>query len=93
MEDRLDDIIPDIPHFCELLIQHLSTPFVLNQLLQLAGLIDLSDESGRRKMSGVLRDVLCKETIQDQSVELGFGLLRRLETREDEFTRIVLEVR
>lgn len=69
--------------------------FIVEQLLHIASMLDYSDEVGRRKMFGLLRETLAIAELPDEITRLVVDVLRDvcgLETSgEREFCDIVLE--
>ena len=55
----LEARLPDVAEAAELIETHASDEFVCAQLLQLAGLLDYSDEAGRRTLVSLLKEMLC----------------------------------
>ena len=68
-----------------------SRSFVLGQLLDLAGLMDYTDESGRRKMFALVRRMFADEAVPVAIVPQILDVLRQLSATEREYVQVVVE--
>ncbi|KAF9152294.1 hypothetical protein BG015_005503 [Linnemannia schmuckeri] len=66
--------------------------FVVTQLLMIARLLDYADEIGRRKMFGLLREMLLLNDLPDKHLECIVETMRKISLNEKDFTRIIIEI-
>jgi hypothetical protein len=51
----LEDTVPELMQYCELVAGHRDDNFVLKQLLQISSYLNLQNEAGRKSLSSLLR--------------------------------------
>ncbi|KAF9910006.1 hypothetical protein EC991_007625 [Linnemannia zychae] len=66
--------------------------FIVTQLLMIARLLDYADEIGRRKMFGLLREMLLLNDLPDKHLECIVETMRKISLNEKDFTRIIIEI-
>jgi len=66
--------------------------FVVEQLLQIALILDFGDEIGRRKMFGLLRSILVLPELPEGLTERVIEIIRKITTSERDFSQIVMEI-
>ncbi|KAG8972407.1 hypothetical protein FRC05_010118 [Tulasnella sp. 425] len=69
-----------------------SMEFIVAQLLKLAVNLDYSDEIGRRKMFGLVREMTGQESLPEGLVARCLDVLRKLSPNERDLIRLVVEV-
>ncbi|KIO22870.1 hypothetical protein M407DRAFT_15642 [Tulasnella calospora MUT 4182] len=69
-----------------------SMEFTVAQLLKLAVNLDYSDEIGRRKMFGLVREITGQESLPEGLVARCLDVLRKLSPSERDLIRLVVEV-
>jgi len=65
--------------------------FVIEQLLQIALIMDFGDEVGRRKMFSLLRSILVLPELPDGLTERIIEIIRKITTSERDFSQIIME--
>jgi condensin complex subunit 3 len=65
--------------------------FVVEQLLQIALVMDFGDEIGRRKMFGLLRSILVLPELPEGLTERVIEIIRKITTSERDFSQIIME--
>lgn len=66
--------------------------FVVEQLLQIALIMDFGDEIGRRKMFGLLRSILVLPELPEGLTERVIEIIRKITTSERDFSQIIMEI-
>ncbi|KAL5523223.1 YCG1_2 [Sanghuangporus sanghuang] len=66
--------------------------FVMGELLRLAVHLDYSDEIGRRKMFGVVRNMLAHPVLPEGLIDPCVGVLQVMSPNERDLIRIIVEV-
>ncbi|KIJ25339.1 hypothetical protein M422DRAFT_38823 [Sphaerobolus stellatus SS14] len=66
--------------------------FIIAEMLRLAASLDYGDEIGRRKMFGLVRDMISQETIPEKLMERCFDVLRVLIPNEKDLIRLMVEI-
>ncbi|KAI9592721.1 nuclear condensing complex subunit [Syncephalis fuscata] len=66
--------------------------FITVQLITIAKHLDYADEMGRRKMFGLLRDLLLLPSVDEQTITLVLSVLRKLTVNDRDFARVIVEV-
>src|SRR5271167_1486291 len=66
--------------------------FIVEQLLQIAVVMDFGDEIGRRKMFGLLRSILVLPELPEGLTERVIEIIRKITTSERDFTQIIMEI-
>lgn len=66
--------------------------FVVEQLLQIALIMDFGDEIGRRKMFGLLRSILVLPELPEGLTERVIEIIRKITTGERDFSQIIMEI-
>ncbi|KAK9447851.1 nuclear condensing complex subunit [Limtongia smithiae] len=66
--------------------------FILEQLLIIAGSMDFSDETGRRKMFDVIRSILAQEQLAESVTKHAVVVLRKVLSRERDFCQVISEI-
>jgi condensin complex subunit 3 len=66
--------------------------FIVEQLLQIALVMDFGDEIGRRKMFGLLRSILVLPELPEGLTERVIEIIRKITTSERDFTQIIMEI-
>ncbi|KAG9120574.1 hypothetical protein FRC07_003879 [Ceratobasidium sp. 392] len=68
------------------------TELVVGELLGLAVNLDYGDEIGRRKMFGLMRDILSQEALPEKLVNKALDVLAKLSENERDLIRVVVEI-
>jgi condensin complex subunit 3 len=99
--ERLDDILPDAVSFASIVQAYNSAllglsdtdkfeeEFIVLQLLDIAKVVDYGDETGRRKMFTLMRDLLQFPDQSDLVIDGIVEILYRLSMDENDFLRHV----
>jgi condensin complex subunit 3 len=66
--------------------------FIVEQLLQIALVMDFGDEIGRRKMFGLLRSILVLPELPEGLTERVIEIIRKITTSERDFSQIIMEI-
>lgn len=66
--------------------------FIVEQLLQIALVMDFGDEIGRRKMFGLLRSILILPELPEGLTERVIEIIRKITTSERDFSQIIMEI-
>lgn len=66
--------------------------FIVEQLLQIALVMDFGDEIGRRKMFGLLRSILVLPELAEGLTERVIEIIRKITTSERDFSQIIMEI-
>jgi condensin complex subunit 3 len=66
--------------------------FIVEQLLQIALIMDFGDEIGRRKMFGLLRSILVLPGLPEGLTERVIEIIRKITTSERDFAQIIMEI-
>jgi condensin complex subunit 3 len=66
--------------------------FIVEQLLQIALVMDFGDEIGRRKMFGLLRSILVLPELPEGLTERVIEIIRKITTSERDFAQIIMEI-
>jgi condensin complex subunit 3 len=66
--------------------------FMVEQLLQIASVMDFGDEIGRRKMFGLLRSILVLPELPEGLTEHVIEIIRKITTSERDFSQIIMEI-
>ncbi|EDO49280.1 predicted protein, partial [Nematostella vectensis] len=96
-EELLDTLLPEVTAFCQFTEGHFTSPpeitseklqetFIATQLLLLAGVMDLSDEVGRKRLGQLVHELLVSPNIPEQLVHVLHS--RFIDVEPDEETRI-----
>ncbi|KDQ54411.1 hypothetical protein JAAARDRAFT_60793 [Jaapia argillacea MUCL 33604] len=72
--------------------ERLEREFVIGEMLRVAVWLDYGDEIGRRKMFGLVRDMISQESLPDSLVSKCLDVLRKLSPNERDLIRVVVEV-
>lgn len=64
----------------------------MEQLLQIALIMDFGDEVGRRKMFSLLRSILVLPELPEGLTERVIEIIRRVTTSERDFSQIIMEI-
>ncbi|CAG8494900.1 11036_t:CDS:10 [Ambispora leptoticha] len=101
---RFDDIMPEVTRLAFYIQKYnncindsleedqVNYEFIVGQLLIIAGILDYSDEVGRRKMFTLLREMLMLPQISDDHIELIMGVMKKTTINEKDFTRSMIEI-
>jgi condensin complex subunit 3 len=66
--------------------------FIVEQLLQIALVMDFGDEIGRRKMFGLLRSILVLPELPEGLTQRVIEIIRKITTSERDFSQIIMEI-
>ena len=66
--------------------------FIVEQLIQIALVMDFGDEIGRRKMFGLLRSILVLPELPEGLTEGVIEIIRKITTSERDFSQIIMEI-
>src|SRR5271170_420067 len=66
--------------------------FIVEQLLQIALVMDFGDEIGRRKMFGLLRSILVLPELPEGLTERVIEIIRKITAGERDFAQIIMEI-
>ncbi|KAK9372420.1 nuclear condensing complex subunit [Lipomyces chichibuensis] len=104
MEDVLEDKMPEvtkigfyIEKYSEFLkaddnaATTVEQEFILEQLISITSNMDFSDETGRRKIFNVIRDILSEKTLPETITEHAVSVLRKVCIRERDFCQVIIE--
>ncbi|KAG8963687.1 hypothetical protein FRC00_005396 [Tulasnella sp. 408] len=91
-QDREDDMEVDGDSQADREERRSSMEFTVAQLLKLAVNLDYSDEIGRRKMFGLVREMIGQESLPEGLVARCLDVLRKLSPSERDLIRLVVEV-
>jgi condensin complex subunit 3 len=68
------------------------TEFIIEQLLQIAQVMDFGDEIGRRKMFSLLRSILVLPELPEGLTERVIEIIRRICNGERDFAQVIMEI-
>ncbi|CAG8487553.1 10782_t:CDS:10 [Ambispora gerdemannii] len=101
---RFDEIMPEVTRLAFYIQKYnncindsseedqVNYEFIVGQLLTIAGILDYSDEVGRRKMFTLLREMLMLPQISDDHIELIMEVMKKTTINEKDFTRSMIEI-
>lgn len=91
-ENELEEILPELSAFAQILELNTDSEFITKQLLELGWLLDFGDEVGRRKLIPFVISYLQNTEISDQLCVSGMRLLRKMYSNDEEFIRSAAEI-
>eukprot|EP00698_Gefionella_okellyi_P006083 TRINITY_DN15548_c0_g1_i1.p1 TRINITY_DN15548_c0_g1~~TRINITY_DN15548_c0_g1_i1.p1 ORF type:complete len:972 (-),score=339.69 TRINITY_DN15548_c0_g1_i1:44-2935(-) len=90
-DDELEELLTDLSTHCQVLQQtaNKKSPFITQQLLRIACLMDMSDEAGRQRLVGCLNNMLEEGEVDLDCMKITVQLMRALFTNETEFNTAI----
>lgn len=89
---HLKECIEKVESFKENETEFTESLFILNEMLKMGELLDLSDEAGRRDLTFILSEYLLDLSISEKQISAGVRFLKIISQTESEFTQTISDI-